>query len=88
MKDPVLVAFIKGESGYSGTRFILARWGESLEPFNDMVQKAKVVALARAKMSLEKGLIELSSVRTSLEERAEAYVAGSINNLDFSVYGI
>lgn len=66
VKDPVLVGTRKSKEQWSGrTQYILARWGEVLEDFEALAQKAV------AKLRNEK-----RQAAQSIERAAAAYLAG------------
>ena len=87
VKDPVLVGFA-GESDYSGAYYILARWGETLEPFETLKEKAYQLALIK----LREGLSVLQEkARTALltaETRARRFINGENITIEPSVYGV
>lgn len=72
--DPLLV----GRKGteWSGEFYILARWGNILLPFQELMQRAKEIAIAQAKVGFAKVRAQLESDAQAIEEQAEAYVQG------------
>jgi hypothetical protein len=48
--DPLLVGLVKGPESYSDPRpYLLARWGDLLDPFGELVKKARAVIRERLK---------------------------------------
>ena len=75
VKDPVLCGW-KGTSDWSGEWFILARWGDVLLPFNDLLSHATAIARQQLKLQLEKIRKESESALTTITETVDVYLAG------------
>jgi len=68
VKDPVLVGQTHKNRWESGNKlFILARWGEELEAFSTLREKA-------LKMWREKALQELTSLKTRIESASDSVI--------------
>jgi len=69
VKDPLLVG--KADDKYSTEYFILARWGEILEPFNKLAEIAKKILIAEYKGRIQKVIHEAKQFECTLEAQAE-----------------
>lgn len=72
--DPLLVG-LKGGS-WTGERFLLARWGDVLEPLDLLRNKARAVLSARMRLEIAKAKTSIAAMEGSLEERLDAYLRG------------
>lgn len=73
--DPILVGFIKtGE--YSGDHHILARWGEALESFEVLYEKAKHQVMEDYRLKMQETDRRVKEVLNSLEGKAVEFLNG------------
>lgn len=68
-EDPVLVG---RSNSYSGTNYLLARWGDSLFPFEKMLADAIKKVRVRAKSELQKLKREIETALTCVDDLVEA----------------
>ncbi len=73
-RDPLLIG-IKGRYSQE-TRFILARWGEILEPLETLRQKARPIVLARAKQQLAEAKSAVAEFEATLDASIDAFLLG------------
>jgi len=66
IKDPVLVGYI-GSDSWRREYYILARWGEELESFGVLMEKAIKILVEDAKAVIKKEIAELQSAEFGLE---------------------
>lgn len=71
--DPILVG---ATPGHNQECYILARWGDVLEPFSDLVEKARKRWLVTRRQEIAEGVATLSTKKATIEEDAEAFVQG------------
>jgi hypothetical protein len=71
--DPILVAKI--EDSYSAPLYILARWGDALKPFAELVELARVSLVDRWTRKNKKA-IECKAFEATLEAEIEKRLAG------------
>lgn len=72
--DPILV----GSTGeYSGPTFILARWGDVLDSFHIVKQKALAKLITKAKNEIAEKVQKVKAFESGIEERCAAYLDGS-----------
>lgn len=69
VKGPLLVAY-KGNR-YHNERYILARWGDELDEFGVLQQKAKAILKARLERTIKEGEAKLAEARAALDADAE-----------------
>lgn len=74
-KDPILVAERQSDK-YSTENHILARWGEALEPFEVLADRALKQAMSEIKSSAEKSIAECQKILASLEAHATMKING------------
>lgn len=77
--DPILV----GMRGYSETPHILARWGEALETFDVLYQKALQAKIEEFRAKAQKAKCAADQVLASLESTAYESLSGEWFNLPF-----
>lgn len=70
-EDPILVG---SPSEYSNEEYLLARWGDSLPPFDELKAKAAPIITNRFKMELAKAKQKLDGFLASAEELALHYL--------------
>lgn len=68
IKDPVLVGKNKGSDGYTYEFFMLARWGEVLEPFDKLLALALDIARKSRKACLAKVIAECRAKSDACDE--------------------
>lgn len=69
-KDPVLVGYIKDkETSWREKSYVLARWGDALLPFEELMAQAKVIAYGKLKMSVA----QVKSKVNSLEAQVNSF---------------
>lgn len=78
--DPLLVG-IQGGSGragsrWGGTEFLLARWGDVLEPLDVLRVQARDIIVSQARAAIAKGRAQLVRFEASLETGVEEYLRG------------
>lgn len=80
VKDPVLVGLRKerpeGQQWDSEVLYILARWGESLEPLESLKKTAKKILMARWKAKLESTMSQCQAGLACVESVAENMLNG------------
>ena len=80
--DPLLVG-VKGES-WNGERYLLARWGESLKPFQDLQKEAIEIWKATASSKLGEIQKEVESEIRRLDQYAQrAALTGKVQTFTF-----
>jgi hypothetical protein len=67
-KDPVLIGKKQGNSSWEFQRFLLARWGEVLEPFEELKIKVMKIYREQLKGKYTEAFQEAKSKLASLEE--------------------
>lgn len=72
--DPLLIG-LKGEN-WRAQRFLLARWGEVLEPIEVLRDRARDILGARMRLEIAKAKNAIATMEASLEERLNAYLRG------------
>lgn len=73
--DPVLVAW---DSAYAGQSFILARWGNVLEPLEKLIEMARPLLLAEKRSKFAEIKSDVAAAEAMLEQRVEhALLTGS-----------
>lgn len=72
--DPILVGM---QSEYSGPTFILARWGDVLDSFHIVKQKALAKLIVKAKNEIAEKVQKVKAFESGIEERCAAYLDGS-----------
>lgn len=86
IKDPLLVG-IRGEM-WSPERYLLARWGEILLPFEELCVMAKEILIADLKNEFAKEKGELESAGQRIEQIAtKAVLSGRKPSFNFLVIG-
>lgn len=68
--DPLLVGVPNGET-YSRKRHLIARWGETLVPFEELVVKARKIFEVQFVAELDKIQAEIDQARRTLANRVE-----------------
>lgn len=68
--DPLLVGVPKGET-YSRKRHLIARWGETLVPFEQLIEKARKTFAVEFEATLDRIQNEVEQVRKTLSNRVE-----------------
>lgn len=82
--DPVLVAW---DSTYAGNCFILARWGNVLEPLEKLIELARPLLLATKRSKFAEIKAEVAAAEAMLEQRCEqALLTGE--NFEPHVWGL
>lgn len=79
--DPLLVG-VKGGTTWQGNTagrsggdsFLLARWGEVLEPMDTLREQAKRLVIASAKASVAQARAKVMAFESGLDEKIEAYL--------------
>ncbi len=67
-KDPVLVGYgIDPDASWRDKLFLLARWGDALLPFEELMRQAKIIAFADLKTKTSKAIAECSTFNAQLE---------------------
>lgn len=61
LPDPILVGYEK--ASWDGEPFLLARWGEALDTFEILCEKAKKLAISKLTVSMCKAETELASAK-------------------------
>lgn len=75
--DPVLIGTDRESTYSAGDDYLLARWGEALEPFNALAEKAKAKWVAIKRLQITKCLREAQSDLDMLGEiAAEVFETG------------
>lgn len=69
--DPVLIGTNRASEYHSGDDFLLARWGDSLQPFEKLIELAKVKWLAGKRLQITKAIQEAKSDLERLAEQAD-----------------
>lgn len=86
VKDPLLLGKVK-ISSYEFHYYLLARWGEELEEFSVLAERAKKIIAAQLKASYLKAKHELEAVGVQLDSLAEEIVlTGRQKTLSFHFY--
>jgi hypothetical protein len=75
MPDPLLIGR-DSPSTWSGNDFILARWGDILEPLDVLRVSAKRILLARLKADIAKARAGVTAFESGLDEKLDAYLLG------------
>lgn len=76
-KDPILVGCTRE---YDGDEFLLARWGDALESFEDLQKKAATIIAAKIKSIVKEGIAKLNARMESADEDAQtAALTGNIS---------
>ena len=70
-KDPLLVGKIE-----YGKYHILARWGEALEPFENLMEKAKVILKKTWEIDYHEKIAECKKFMDSIDGQIEKYFSG------------
>lgn len=86
VKDPVLVGIVKKDS-YDYDRYILARWGEVLEPLPKLIETAGHIAKNKAIAKYKKIKTQVEHNLKFLENSTIDEVISGEMNLDPSFYG-
>lgn len=82
--DPLLVAHTSDYDYSDNTIFVLARWGDSLVPFEKLVEKAKAIWIASRKVKANKLLAEIKDKISEIEDEAEvAFTTGRTETHSF-----
>lgn len=68
--DPLLVGVPKGET-YGRKRHLIARWGETLVPFEKLVEKARTLYRAEITAKLDEIQAELEHARRKIDNRVD-----------------
>lgn len=66
--DPLLVGYT-GES-WNAEPFLLARWGDALDPFETLVEKAKTFTVSKFSMALKRARAELAAAEALIADPA------------------
>lgn len=74
VKDPVLIGR-KKKGSYDYEDYLLARWGEELEPFSELSKKALDILKLEARASLQKEALELKNAEANLDTLVESSFA-------------
>jgi hypothetical protein len=81
-KDPVLLG---RADPYSGTVYLLARWGTALVPFERLMEQARPILTAQANKAIRDGQMKLKQAQDDLHDTiTEALSTGTMPS--FSVY--
>jgi hypothetical protein len=76
-KDPILVGLMQNpERSWSEDVFILARWGNALEAFEVLRERARKTLAAQYKAQCEKTQSECAKILSCLEAIAEEHLSG------------
>lgn len=78
VKDPVLVGeYWKGTSDWQKEVYILARWGEVLEPLSECIKKAAQIHAAKMRLELTRMKSAAESALMSVDEKSMSVMLGS-----------
>lgn len=81
--DPILV----GHAGeYSGTLYLLARWGEVWKDWAVLLREAKAAWMLTRKAKLDKALKEVQSHQQTLQADADLFFSEADEHLSTAVY--
>lgn len=72
--DPILVGKIK--EGYPGKRYLLARWGEALEDYSVLLEKAREIIKTNLGIMMRKKRNELESDLNQIDDIVERALQG------------
>jgi hypothetical protein len=77
--DPLLVGIMGGRSYADnplsgGEIFLLARWGEILEPLDDLRKKARVIIVAKVRATLAANKGKIAQLEASLGEQVDSFL--------------
>jgi len=78
--DPIVVGHIG--STYSTVKHLIARWGDEIIPFEQLIEKAKQRFAKTYKSSLETLKIKVDASLASVEFITERFFAGEMNEWD------
>lgn len=80
--DPVLVGvFHVGPYEHNTTDHILARWGDALDSFETLYEKAKVITMQRQKMMCLNAEQQCATIKATLESTATKFLDGGWVNI-------
>lgn len=79
--DPLLVGLQKED--WRETPFILARWGDVLEPLDALREKAKRIILTKLRAEIAKNRAAITRFEASIEERLDNYLVGGPDESEF-----
>lgn len=79
IKDPLLIGEKKVKNSWGGTDteyYILARWGEVLESFENLIKTAKEITLVRLKTEYNKAKCAIAADEISMDNVVSEFILG------------
>lgn len=84
VRDPVLIGTMRESVYHSGDDFLLARWGDALESFEKLVEKAKAKWIAIRRAEIAKALSSANGDLENVETVAESvFSTGRDNTISY-----